>query len=816
MRLTNLKNPVLVGLILIGATVYGILTAELTTAAGLVGNESMVRADSIWVGDHTGCNGDTVIVEIGLQNGDTPIDVFTLNLEYPESMLDYVGCTAGSLNPGWVMFGCNESAAGVITVAGFTFSASIPAGSAGTLAILTFTVNCASCVNGDASALTLAGLQDDLAAFTAVNGTFTYQCGATATPTTALTATATRTPTRTPTPAATASPTPTGNPVGDHISIGQYSGCNGDQITVSVILSNDITEVDAITIRLAFDASMLDYVSCSSGELNPGWVMFDCFESGVGELTIAGFSVGNEIPVGSNGSLADLIFTVDCPGCSIGDSSGILFTLLADDLVPFTSHDGGFTYVYGPTQIPTPTSTPASGDVLWIENAAGCNGSTIIIPVMMRNDNTPVDAITIDVDYDGAMLDFISCSVGALDPGWMMFNCNEATPNRITIAGFTVTGFLPPGSAGSIALLTFTINCPGCYEGQTSALEITRHLDDLTDFLPYPGTFTYQCGATATPTPVTTPNLLWVSDAAGCNGDSVVVPVMIDNPTIPIDAFTITIQYDTTVLAYQSCTAGSLDPSWIMFDCNEATPGLITGVAFAYPGVIPAGSYGSLLLLTFTVNCPACVNGDTSSLVITVHEDDIETFIPAAGTFTYLCGITPTPTPAPQNNIWMSNAYGCNGDEIIVPVMIDNPSASIDAFTFYLDFDTTMLQFTGCEAGELNPPWFMFDCNENPTGTVVSAGFTITGEIPAGSNGTLAILYFVVDCPGCAEGDLGLFEFTLLDDDLIGFNDTPGNFMFSCATTPTPGPIPATSTSGIIVLLAVFLLMLGSRTRRQG
>jgi len=63
---------------------------------------------------------------------------------------------------------------------------------------------------------------------------------------------------------------------------------------------------------------------------------------------------------------------------------------------------------------------------------------------------------------------------------------------------------IPAGCDGVIAVLSFTVNCPGCTEGQTGALTFTSLEDDIAAFASVDGEFTYTCGL-ATPTPTNTP-----------------------------------------------------------------------------------------------------------------------------------------------------------------------------------------------------------------------------------------------------------------------------------------------------------------------
>jgi len=159
----------------------------------------------------------------------------------------------------------------------------------------------------------------------------------------------------------------------------------------------------------------------------------------------------------------------------------------------------------GPTNTPTPTSGPGE-DYLAVDNSFGCDTDTVIVPVVMSNGTTVVDAVTFHVSYDTTMLTYVSCEAGELDPGWTMFDCLENDPGDITVAGFALPpAEIPAGSEGSLVNLTFTVTCPTCSEGDTSAISLFDLRDDIEFFGIVPGTFTYTCEPQPTATPTTVP-----------------------------------------------------------------------------------------------------------------------------------------------------------------------------------------------------------------------------------------------------------------------------------------------------------------------
>ncbi len=153
-----------------------------------------------------------------------------------------------------------------------------------------------------------------------------------------------------------------------------------------------------------------------------------------------------------------------------------------------------------------------------------------------------------------------------------------------------------------------------------------------------------------TPTPVPGDDILWVENYSGHTGDTVNIEIMVSNAETSIDVFTFDFQYDPGMLTFNDCTPGDLNPGWIHFLGQELIPGIVRAGAFGIgDGYIPAGSYGSLLTLSFTVTCETCEPGDTCSLTLLHFHDDISGFYRENGVFTFNGTALPTATPTPTN-----------------------------------------------------------------------------------------------------------------------------------------------------------------------
>lgn len=123
-----------------------------------------------------GCQGELLTVDIVVQATTSPLDAFTMDLGFCADMLTLVSCEEGDLNPGWIEFGCNETAAGVARIAAFGLQEAVPVGSSGTLAHITFKVTCEVCAPNDRCHLNFVEVYDDVADATVQGATFTYRC----------------------------------------------------------------------------------------------------------------------------------------------------------------------------------------------------------------------------------------------------------------------------------------------------------------------------------------------------------------------------------------------------------------------------------------------------------------------------------------------------------------------------------------------------------------------------------------------------------------------------------------------------------------
>ncbi len=126
------------------------------------------QSERIWITSASGTPGETVMVDVMVENPVTRIDAVTIRFTYDTEKLEYVDWGDGSLEPGWVMFNLNESRPGLINLGGFCVQSAIEPGSKGSLARMSFRIK--PDVEGDSAFVSFEVLRDDVQDFNYQNG----------------------------------------------------------------------------------------------------------------------------------------------------------------------------------------------------------------------------------------------------------------------------------------------------------------------------------------------------------------------------------------------------------------------------------------------------------------------------------------------------------------------------------------------------------------------------------------------------------------------------------------------------------------------
>ena len=104
--------------------------------------------------------GSTIVYEVRVDGGPTPVDAFGLDVSFDPAELRYVGYERGDLTATFTQLAANGIAEDRVRVGGFTVEGAVPAGAVGSLAVLEFEV-----VSDAPGLLGVVNPLDDIAGF---------------------------------------------------------------------------------------------------------------------------------------------------------------------------------------------------------------------------------------------------------------------------------------------------------------------------------------------------------------------------------------------------------------------------------------------------------------------------------------------------------------------------------------------------------------------------------------------------------------------------------------------------------------------------
>ncbi len=270
----------------------------------------------------SGCYGDPIQVQVLVDVVD-PVEDFFFKLHFDQGMLQY-GETWSQppLTDDWAIT-CALTAPGEISVTGltqYTGGTPIPAGMAGTILLLDFTVIC-MCDEGETSSFVFSELSQGFSGFSAVDGEFVYSCPA------SLTA---------------------------HLVGGTASGYSGQTVVVPVSFIDAPNDVSAFGFHVEYCSDMLNYTGYQKGSLVTDWGNgnsdFGVNEPMPGSVIVGGWNLDSSIPAETSGMVVELMFLVSSGG---GPTCELSLTNLVDDIA-FWGTDPGYFEA-------TPPPIPATG-----------------------------------------------------------------------------------------------------------------------------------------------------------------------------------------------------------------------------------------------------------------------------------------------------------------------------------------------------------------------------------------------------------------------------------------------------------------------
>lgn len=124
--------------------------------------------------------------------------------------------------------------------------------------------------------------------------------------------------------------------------------------------------------------------------------------------------------------------------------------------------------------------------------------------------------------------------------------------------------------------------------------------------------------------------------SSGGPGTVVSIPVSIRGNINAISSFGLNLQFDSGLFEYQSTAVGTLTGAWALVDGHVSSPGNITLGGFAGSGnSIPAGSTGTIAVVTLRVTGTGYSSGHVSQITISSLADDISGMQPSSTSFTF-------------------------------------------------------------------------------------------------------------------------------------------------------------------------------------
>jgi|GEM_PF-1889813 len=391
---------------------------------------------------------------------------------------------------------------------------------------------------------------------------------------------------------------------------------------------------------------------------------------------------------------------------------------------------------------------------------SGGTGTIVSVPVSIEGNEEEITAFGIyNFTFDSNMLQYLNVTKGSLTEEWYVVDGNEISPGNVRSGGFAGPADPPikKRSVGSIEVFNLMVTCSGCMNGQQVQICIDNYVDGLSGIPPEPACtiFTYREGSTSsfiTLTTVTHTNIsLHSYPSSGDTGINVGVPISIQGNSQEIDAFGLDMNYSGGMLDFKGVSSGNLTGDWFAVDGNEISPGYLKIGGFTGSGNgIQNGSNGSIAVVQFVVNCTDCADGQQGEICIGNYVDDIEGMYPetACTTFTYRKSFNYS-----SISIDLIPPSGGNNTVVGLPVLINGNTEEMAAFGLDMNYSAVVLRYQNVSRGDLTGDWFAVDGNEIGPGQVRAGGFAGFGDyVPADSVGSVAVIYFLVTCSGCVDG----------------------------------------------------------------
>ncbi len=123
-------------------------------------------------------------------------------------------------------------------------------------------------------------------------------------------------------------------------------------------------------------------------------------------------------------------------------------------------------------------------------------------------------------------------------------------------------------------------------------------------------------------------NVIWIERQSVSDDGFLTVEILLENASVSVSAFTLSLSYDSGLMSFVSCNTGDLNQNWIEFGCHQIEDGIVKIAGYsAETGsytVIPQGSLGALVQLVFHTTEGSV--SDIRRMEIKDLEDDLQGF----------------------------------------------------------------------------------------------------------------------------------------------------------------------------------------------
>jgi hypothetical protein len=464
------------------------------------------------------------------------------------------------------------------------------------------------------------------------------------------------------------------------------TGLYGDEILISINISNNQCQMCALGFDLFYETSMFSYQGIETLNcLTSDWSTVDADEISPGQVRIGGFAgSGSCIESTDNGCLVKVKLQVvcQCPGCMDGQQSTITIDSYTDELASFEPQpaQGTFTFIC------------CCGDISLPAGKSGTWGDIIRLPVNIANNENQICNFAFDFVFDASVFDFKGLERSVAIQNWSTLNWSQTSPGKIHINGAVGSGTCVSAmSTGSLATMRMMVKCVGYGTDTSLPLRIEAYQDGISCMCPrvVEASFLYRA----------CPQL------GDVNGDGTLTPGDAQKAfEIYLGRLTPTLNQLTISDANCSCPCNSMEHT---AQNNCTTPGDAQWIFEHYLGkkVLPL--------------CCANYQCGTSSVMI-----QREVSIPFDG----------------NREVYALPAIGNSGERLIIPIMANNPEGLRD-FSLEMIYPQDLLEYKGLLASPLTQRFEYVRGEEEVPGVVRIQGLGEEG-ITARESGSLCVAVF--------------------------------------------------------------------------